>query len=71
MDDIDSTRMLIRVEQGKRASARRRERARCRAVLTSPHAAKSPGVAMYLALQTLLPRRVSPPGAAAFRYLGV
>jgi hypothetical protein len=43
--------------KGKKASARRRERARCRAVLTSPHAAKNPGVAMYLALQTAMPRQ--------------
>jgi hypothetical protein len=43
--------------KGRKASARRRERARCRAVLTSPHAAKNPGVAMYLALQTAMPRQ--------------
>ena len=43
--------------KGKKATARRRERARCRAVLTSPHAAKNPGVAMYLALQTAMPRQ--------------
>ncbi|MEJ0019726.1 MAG: hypothetical protein WDN25_24870 [Acetobacteraceae bacterium] len=43
--------------KGKKAAARRRERARCRAVLTSPHAAKNPGVAMYLALQTAMPRQ--------------
>jgi hypothetical protein len=43
--------------KGRKASARRRERARCRAVLTSPHAAKNPGVAMYLVLQTAMPRQ--------------
>ncbi len=43
--------------KGRKASARRRERARCRAVLTSPQAAKNPGVAMYLALQTAMPRQ--------------
>jgi hypothetical protein len=56
-DDVEKDDEEELAGNGKKASARRRERARCRAVLTSPHAAKNPGVAMYLALQTAMPRQ--------------
>jgi hypothetical protein len=45
--------------KGKKAGARRRERARCRAIMQSPHAAKNPGIAMHLALQTPMTRQAA------------
>ena len=42
---------------GKKARARRRERSRCRAIINSPHTAKNPATALFLALRTDMPRQ--------------